>query len=43
MCITGVVVVMTLEEAVVEGDSEWEGDPRPGDVGTAAGAVRVVA
>ena len=40
--IAGVVVVMAMEEAMVEGVPKREGQPISGDVGSTAGTVGVV-
>ena len=42
VCITGVVTIVTLKEAVVNGVAEGEGQSVTGDVRAAAGAVGVV-
>ena len=39
---TSLVTIVTLEEAVVEGVAEWEGEPIMRDVGATARAVGVI-
>ena len=39
---TGLIMIVTMEQAMVEGVAEGKGHPIPGDVGVTARAVSVV-